>query len=64
MNKNKITIFIVIFVTVIVLAGAWFYLQYIMDEYDIDRKDWDDTTYSSHVNTSLSRLYSQEVKFH
>lgn len=34
MKKNNIVILIIIFVTIISLIGGWFYLQYVMDNYD------------------------------
>jgi len=43
MNKNRIAVIIAILFTIVVLIGGWFYLQHIMEKYDIDKKDWNET---------------------
>jgi len=34
MNKNRIAVIIAVLFTIVVLVGGWFYLQYVMDNYN------------------------------
>ncbi|MFA1819769.1 hypothetical protein ACDX78_06165 [Virgibacillus oceani] len=35
--KEKLTIFIVLLFTVLVLVIAWFWLEHVIEDYDVDR---------------------------
>jgi HAMP domain-containing protein len=54
--KEKFTIFIVLLFTIIVLVIAWFWLENVIEEYDIDRAMMENTiTQGTDINSSLTQ---------
>lgn len=49
MNKNRFAVIMVILLIIVGLTFGWFYLQHVMDKYDVDEKDWDETDTSLNV---------------
>jgi len=43
--KEKLTIIIILLFTIIVLIFAWFWLENVIEDYDIDRASMDNTFY-------------------
>lgn len=60
MNKNKIAIIIIVLVIIIALIGAWFYLQYVMDNYGDDLEETMEATYE--VHDQMGSLHLQNGK--
>lgn len=57
MNKNRFAVIMVIVFIVVILTFGWFFLQHVMDKYDVDKKDWDETNTSMLDNHSTNNHY-------